>query len=116
MSVQQLETVLRRNWRRLDKKAYQSALKRALPPLRRPTNKTTLDRYVEELLAAIKQAVKEASTQDRIEQAAQSPQALWKLASWAKTRGDRPLAVTPAIRHLDTRQEITDPAEKADLF
>ncbi|KAF1934130.1 uncharacterized protein M421DRAFT_97108 [Didymella exigua CBS 183.55] len=108
MSVQQLETVLRRNWRRLDKKAYQSALKRALPPLRRPTNKTTLDRYVEELLAAIKQAVEEA--------AAQSPQALWKLASWAKTRGDRPPAVTPAIRHPDTQQEITDPAEKADLF
>lgn len=30
--------------------------------------------------------------------------------------GDRPPAVTPAIRHPDIRQEITDPAKKADLF
>ena len=63
----------------------------------------------------IKKALRDAH-RDWVEQAAKSPEALWRLVSWAKTRGNRPPVVTPAIRHPETQQEIADPAEKADLF
>lgn len=53
---------------------------------------------------------------DRVEEAAQSPEKLWKLATWAKTRGSVAPRVTPAIRHPATQHEVTEPADKATLF
>ena len=63
----------------------------------------------------IKKALRDAH-RDWVEQAAKSPEQLWRLVSWAKTRGNPPSVITPAIRHPETRQEITDSAEKADVF
>ena len=63
----------------------------------------------------IKKALRDAH-RERVEQAAKSPEALWKLVRWAKTRGNRAPLVTPAIRHPETQLEITDPAKKADVF
>ena len=53
---------------------------------------------------------------DRVEEAAQSLEKLWKLASWAKTRGSVAPRVTPAIQHPTTEHEVTEPADKATLF
>jgi hypothetical protein len=50
---------------------------------------------------------------DRIERAAESPEALWKLAKWARTRHNQSARTTPAIRHPDTQQELMEPADKA---
>lgn len=52
----------------------------------------------------------------RVEEAAESPEKLWRLASWARTRGNEAPRITPALRHPETHQEITEPSEKADLF
>ena len=52
---------------------------------------------------------------DRVEEA-NSPEKLWRLASWAKSRGNEAPRVTPAIQHPTTQHEITEPADKADLF
>jgi ribonuclease HI len=53
---------------------------------------------------------------DRIEQAAGSPDALWRLARWARTRHDQSSGCMPRIQHPDTQCELEDPAEKAELF
>jgi hypothetical protein len=53
---------------------------------------------------------------DRIEQAAESPDALWKLARWARTRHNQSTGSIPQIQHPDTQRELDDPAEKAELF
>ncbi|KAH7563672.1 hypothetical protein BM1_00719 [Bipolaris maydis] len=53
---------------------------------------------------------------NRIEQATESPDALWKLARWARTRHDQSIGSIPTIQHPDTRCELEDPAEKAELF
>ena len=54
--------------------------------------------------------------QDRIEKAAESPETLWKLAKWARTRHNQSARTTPAIRHPDTQQELIESADKAELF
>jgi hypothetical protein len=53
---------------------------------------------------------------ERIEQASESPEALWKLAKWARTRRDQSTRSIPAIHHPNTQQELIDPADKAELF
>jgi len=53
---------------------------------------------------------------DSIEQAAESPDALWKLARWARTRHNQLTGSIPHIQHPDTQRELDDPAEKAELF
>jgi hypothetical protein len=53
---------------------------------------------------------------DRIEQASESPDALWKLAKWARTRHNQSTGSIPPIHHPDTQQELIDPADKAELF
>ncbi|KAF3031130.1 hypothetical protein E8E12_001309, partial [Didymella heteroderae] len=58
--VQQLEKPPKRDWRRLDEGTYHKALKQALPPLRRPANKTALDTYVQEVVKAIQKAPDQA--------------------------------------------------------
>lgn len=63
----------------------------------------------------IKKALRQAH-RDRVEKAAQSPESLWKIAKWARTRENQPPSVTPAIRRPGTDREITEPDEKAELF
>lgn len=53
MRIQQLDATPKRDWKRLDEAIYNKALKQALPPLRRPANKTALDTYVQEIVGAI---------------------------------------------------------------
>lgn len=53
---------------------------------------------------------------DRIEQATESLDALWKLARWARTRHDQLTSSIPRIQHPDTRRELEEPADKAELF
>ena len=177
MSVKLLETVPKREWKHVDQQAYQKVLRKALPPLRRPANKTALDAYVREIVEAIQKTIDRTVPQkhpsersregwteeckmvlaeakrlkrihnqsqtveswdeyrsarnkkarvirkalrnahrDRVEQAAKSPEALWRLANWARARSNRPPAVTPIIRNPETQQEVTNPAEKANIF
>ena len=63
----------------------------------------------------IRKALRKAH-RDRVEQASESSDALWKLAKWARTRHDQSTRSTPTIHHPDTRQELIDPADKAELF
>ncbi|KAB2110395.1 hypothetical protein AG0111_0g1384 [Alternaria gaisen] len=63
--VQQLEQPPKRDWRRLDEGTYHKALKQALPPLRRPANKTALDAYVQEVIKAIQKAIDQATPYTR---------------------------------------------------
>jgi ribonuclease HI/exonuclease III len=60
LTVQRLEEKPRKAWKRLDEKAYMKALKRSLPPLRRPLTKTALDTYTSEVAAAIQDAISKA--------------------------------------------------------
>ena len=53
MRIQQLDATPKRDWKRLDEAVYNKELKQALPPLRRPANKTALDTYVQEIVRAI---------------------------------------------------------------
>lgn len=57
LTVQRLERTTKKDWRKLNEKAYGRALKNALPPLRRPSTKAALDAYVEEATAAIQDAI-----------------------------------------------------------
>ena len=63
----------------------------------------------------IRKALKQAH-RDRVEAASASPQALWKLTKWARTRDKQPPSITPALTHPITKQQVPDPAEKAKLF
>ena len=63
----------------------------------------------------IKKALRDAH-REQVEQAAKSPEALWRLVKWAKTRGNKTPVVTPAIQHPETQEEIVDPNAKADMF
>jgi hypothetical protein len=58
--IQQLDTLPKRDWKRLDKGTYHKALKQALPPLRRPANKTALNTYVQDVVKAIQKAIDKA--------------------------------------------------------
>ena len=177
LTVQQLEKKSRRAWKRLDEKAYRTALRQYVPPLRRPLTKTALDTYAGEIATALQNAISKAvpetqpsrysregwteecaavlakakrlkrahsrhnteetweayrvarnhkartiskalrkAHQDRIEKAAESPETLWKLAKWARTRHNQSARTTPAIRHPDTQQELIESADKAELF
>lgn len=60
LTVKRLESRPRKNWKRLDQKTYENALKNALPPLRKPSTKAALDTYVEEVTTAIQSAIDKA--------------------------------------------------------
>jgi exonuclease III len=60
LTVQCLEKKPRKDWRRLNEKLYTKALRRSLPPLRRPLTKAALDSYTAEVTAAIQDAIHEA--------------------------------------------------------
>ena len=50
-----------RNWGSTDKKKLQTALVQELPRVRRPNTKPALDRYTEEVVAAIQAAISEST-------------------------------------------------------
>jgi hypothetical protein len=50
----------------------------------------------------IKKALRSAH-REQVEQAAKSPEALWRLVRWAKARGNQAPMITPAIRHPETQ-------------
>jgi hypothetical protein len=60
MTVEHLEETSKRNWKRMDEKAYLKIVKQTLPPLRRPTTKAGLDGYVQEVVEATKVAIDKA--------------------------------------------------------
>ncbi|KEY74501.1 hypothetical protein S7711_10319, partial [Stachybotrys chartarum IBT 7711] len=161
----------------MDKKAFTSELEKRLPPRRRPRTKTALDNYVEEIVAALTQAIdvsvptstpcskakagwneecskmlaetkrlrriysathteeaweayrvarnKKGKTikkalrkmhRDTIETAAESPEKLWRVAKWARSRESQVSELTPVIKDPVTAQEATTPKGKAKLF
>ncbi|KJK73496.1 hypothetical protein H634G_11258 [Metarhizium anisopliae BRIP 53293] len=53
---------------------------------------------------------------ENVERASESPEALWKMARWARNRNAPAPEVTPALQHPDTLQMTSDTAEKADIF
>jgi ribonuclease HI/exonuclease III len=53
---------------------------------------------------------------EQVETAAESPEGLWKIAKWARTRETQSARTTPAIEHPETQREITEPRDKAELF
>ena len=63
----------------------------------------------------IKKALRDKH-REQVETAAESPEGLWKIARWARTRETQSARTTPAIEHPETRREITEPSDKAELF
>ncbi|KEY73405.1 hypothetical protein S7711_10320, partial [Stachybotrys chartarum IBT 7711] len=53
---------------------------------------------------------------DTIETAAESPEKLWRVAKWARSRESQVSELTPVIKDPATAQEATTPREKAKLF
>ena len=53
---------------------------------------------------------------DRVEKAAESPEALGKLTKWTRTRHNQLVRATPSIRHPDTQHELAESPDKAELF
>ncbi|KJK84818.1 hypothetical protein H633G_11388 [Metarhizium anisopliae BRIP 53284] len=53
---------------------------------------------------------------ENVERASESPEALWKMARWARNRNAPAPEVTPALQHPDTLQMTSDTAEKADIL
>lgn len=53
---------------------------------------------------------------ERAEKAASSPESMWKLVKWARTRECQPPSVTPAIKCPTTGREVTEASAKAELF
>lgn len=51
-----------------------------------------------------------------MEQAAESPESLWRIAKWARTRQNQAPTVTPALKDPVTSQVAVTPEEKAKLF
>ena len=62
----------RKNWKKLDRDAYVKALQEALPLLQRPTTKTALDRYVEQVITATQRATEKTVPQTRMKNAERS--------------------------------------------
>lgn len=63
----------------------------------------------------IKKALRDKH-REKVETAAESPEGLWKIAKWARTREIQPARATPGIEHPETLHEVTEPSDKAELF
>ncbi|KAJ3454759.1 hypothetical protein MRS44_013359 [Fusarium solani] len=63
----------------------------------------------------IKKALRRAH-REKVERASESPEALWKMAKWARNRTIQAPEITPILEHPDTSQMVSDPAEKAEIF
>jgi hypothetical protein len=64
MSITQLKREIGRDWKALDEKVFDDMLRLESPPLLRPRTKAALDRYVREIVTAIKKAAEEATRYD----------------------------------------------------
>ncbi|OAQ61321.1 reverse transcriptase [Purpureocillium lilacinum] len=56
------------------------------------------------------------SHRERVEQAAESPESLWRIAKWARNRQSQTSAITPALQDPATAEMAITPNEKAELF
>ena len=65
MNAACLNREARRKWKALDEKAFDARLHLGLPSLRRPRTKAALERYVQELVAALQKAADEAAPVQR---------------------------------------------------
>jgi hypothetical protein len=63
----------------------------------------------------IKKALKQIH-RDKVEEAAQSPASLWRIAKWARNRHNQSPNVTPTLVDPATQQQANSPGEKAELF
>ncbi|KAJ3453598.1 hypothetical protein MRS44_017845 [Fusarium solani] len=63
----------------------------------------------------IKKALRRAH-REKVERASESPEALWKMAKWARNRTIQAPEITPILEHPDTSQMVSEPAEKAEIF
>ena len=52
----------------------------------------------------------------RVEQAAESPDSLWRLAKWARNRGSQAPTLTPALTSVSNPIPLTAPEDKARLL
>ncbi|KAJ6437601.1 zinc knuckle [Purpureocillium lavendulum] len=53
---------------------------------------------------------------EKVEQAAESPELLWRIAKWARNRQCQTSAITPALKDPATLETAITPGEKAELF
>ncbi|OHE90236.1 zinc knuckle [Colletotrichum orchidophilum] len=53
---------------------------------------------------------------EAVEAAAESPESLWRIAKWARTRQNQTPTVTPEITNPSTAQVATTPEEKTEIF
>nr|XP_036581842.1 zinc knuckle [Colletotrichum truncatum]KAF6790285.1 zinc knuckle [Colletotrichum truncatum] len=177
LTIAQLQPEERRNWKALDERVFIRAIKRELPPLRRPRTKSALDKYVQDITEALSIATEEAvpkkilspksragwseeceevlaetkrlrrrfyaehteqnweeyiiarnkkgrtirkalqkAHREAVETAAESPESLWRIAKWARTRQNQMPTVTPEIAKPGSNHTATTPEEKAELF
>ncbi|KAH7462407.1 hypothetical protein FOMA001_g18559 [Fusarium oxysporum f. sp. matthiolae] len=63
----------------------------------------------------IKKALRQ-NHREKVEEAAQSPATLWRLAKWARNRHSQTPNVTPALVNPATKQQAITPSEKAELL
>lgn len=63
----------------------------------------------------IKKALQTAH-REKVTAASSSSEALWKLAKWARGRETLPPSVTPSLQCPQTKREVTEASEKAELF
>ncbi|KAK2923091.1 Endonuclease/exonuclease/phosphatase superfamily [Fusarium oxysporum f. sp. vasinfectum] len=63
----------------------------------------------------IKKALRQ-NHREKVEEAAQSPATLWRLAKWARNRHSQTPNVTPALVDPTTKQQAITPSEKAELL
>ncbi|KAJ6436839.1 reverse transcriptase [Purpureocillium lavendulum] len=53
---------------------------------------------------------------EKVEQAAESPELLWRIAKWARNKQCQTSAITPALKDPATLETAITPGEKAELF
>jgi len=164
-------------WSSIDEKKLRTSLAQEQPPLRCPKTKHALDRYVGEVVAAIRVAIDHSTPMKRwspraragwtseckeiqlmarrlkrqnsrlhteesweayrmvrnqkgrvirrallqghrnqVERAMKSPDSMWKLAKWARNRGETTVTTTPALKDPTTNTEYEETRDKARLL
>ncbi|KAJ6436234.1 reverse transcriptase [Purpureocillium lavendulum] len=134
ITTTQLQPKSRLKWKAIDKAAFSKTLRQQLPSIRRPRTKAALDSYVAEITTALMAAIEAGRRSDsdgkkrliskalrqthreKVEQAAESPELLWRIAKWARNRQCQTSAITPALKDPATLETASTPGEKAELF
>ena len=88
-----------RNWKATDEKKLLKILRKHLPELRRPRTKTTLDQYVKDIVAAIREAIDGSTPMRRL-----SPRSR---AGWSKQCKDIQ-AETRRLKRQNSRQRTEE--------